>query len=252
MTDFNFLKSLPRNVTQNSRSVVSAERPAFAYFDYELALSLRAAALQAGLDVPVYLLAPEINQLLHYLPDLQQQMLFATLWNTGARLNEVLALTPASLTLSGQLPFVVLRTLKQRQRKGRPRNDEPVNRVVPLTDPPYIRKMTEFMATFKPARNDCIWKVHENTVRNWLNAAIARAESDGVTFSVCPITPHTFRHSYCMNLIQHGVPLKVVQAYAGHARLESTELYTKVFALDIGRQYDVRFSMPDPFLLPDE
>ena len=45
-----------------------------------------------------------------------------------------------------------------------------------------------------------------------------------------------------MNLIHYGVPLKVVKTYAGHTRLEFTEVYTKVFALDVGRQFDVRFS----------
>lgn len=232
------MKTFPLTISQNPRSVV--------YFDSQRALSLRAAALRSGMEVPVYLLVPEVAQLLHAMPDLHQQMLFATLFNSGARLNEALALTPSGLVLDGDLPFVVLRTLKQRQRsKGRPRKDEEVRRAVPLTDPLYVRKMTEFLATARRGRNEPIWQIHENTVRNWLNAAIARAESDGVTFTVSPITPHTLRHSYCMNLIQHGVPLKVVQAYAGHARLESTEIYTKIFALDVGRQYDVRFSLPD-------
>ncbi|KQN49986.1 resolvase [Serratia sp. Leaf50] len=238
------LKTLPLNISQNSRSDVTAQRSPVVYFDYSRALSLRAAALRSGIDVPVYLLVPEVSQLLQYMPDLHQQMLFATLWNCGARLNESLALTPSDLVLDGDLPFVVLKTLKQRQRsKGRPRKDEETRRAVPLTDLLYVRKMTEFLATARPGRHEPVWSIHENTVRNWLNAAIARAESDGVTFSVSPITPHTFRHSYCMNLIQHGVPLKVVQSYAGHARLESTEIYTKIFALDVGRQYDVRFSL---------
>lgn len=247
------MKTFPLSISQNSRSVVSAESSNVVYFDYQRALSLRAAALRSGMEVPVYLLVPEVVQLLYYLPDLHQQMLFATLWNTGARLNEALALTPASLVLDGDLPFVVLKTLKQRQRsKGRPRKDEETRRAVPLTDPLYVRRMTEYLATTRCGRNEPVWSIHDNTVRNWLNAAIARAESDGVTFSVTPITPHTFRHSYCMNLIQHGVPLKVVQAYAGHARLTSTEVYTKIFALDVGRQYDVRFSLPDAgFYLQD-
>jgi len=37
-----------------------------------------------------------------------------------------------------------------------------------------------------------------------------------------------------MNLIQHGVPLNVVQTYVGYARLESTEVYPKIFALAEG------------------
>ncbi|MFV1129535.1 hypothetical protein QML10_27435 [Klebsiella pneumoniae] len=44
----------------------------------------------------------------------------------------------------------------------------------------------------------------------------------------------------------------VVHTYAGHSRLETTETYTRVFALDVGRQYGVRFSLPDSHLtLPE-
>lgn len=44
-------------------------------------------------ELPKYLLAPEVSALLHYVPDLRRKMLLATLWNTGARINEALALT---------------------------------------------------------------------------------------------------------------------------------------------------------------
>lgn len=246
--DFKKLNTYPLNISQNSPSVVSSDPvPAYAYFSYEDALSLRAMALQAGLDVPSYLLAPEIATLLRYLPDLHQQLLIDTLWNTGARINEALALTPASFVLEGARPFVVLKTLKQRQRgKGRPGKDEQVKRAVPLTDPLYVRKLREYLATFRVARHQLIWPLKSDTTpRNWINAAVERAKSDKVTFSISPITSHTFRHSFCMHLIQCAVPLKVVQAYAGHSRLESTERYTRVFALDVGRQYGVRFSVPE-------
>jgi integrase len=242
------LNSYPQNISQNSHSVVTpGPAPAYAYFSYDDALSLRAMALQAGLDVPSYLLAPEIATLLRYLPDLHQQLLIDTLWNTGCRINEALALTPASFMLDGARPFVVLKTLKQRQRgKGRPGKDEAVKRAVPLTDPQYVRKLREYLATFRVARQQLIWPLKSDTTpRNWINAAVARAERDMVTFSISPITPHTFRHSFCMHLIQCAVPLKVVQAYAGHSRLESTERYTRVFALDVGRQFGVRFSVPE-------
>ena len=44
-------------------------------------------------EQPKYLLAPEVSALLHYIPNLRRKMLLATLWNTGARTNEALALT---------------------------------------------------------------------------------------------------------------------------------------------------------------
>ncbi|WP_256123539.1 tyrosine-type recombinase/integrase [Klebsiella pneumoniae] len=172
---------------------------------------------------------------------------------TGARINEALALTGASFQLDGSRPFVRLKTLKQRQRgRGRPGKDEEVFRLVPLTDPQYVRKVREFLTTLRIGKQQLLWPVQsDNTPRNWIRKALDLAKRDSVTFSI-PVTCHTFRHSFCMHLIQHGVPLKVVQAYAGHSRLETTETYTRVFALDVGRQYGVRFSLPDSHLtLPE-
>lgn len=59
--------------------------------DYTAALALRQMALVQD-ELPKYLLAPEVSALLHYVPDLHRKMLLATLWNTGARINEALAL----------------------------------------------------------------------------------------------------------------------------------------------------------------
>ncbi|ANI75705.1 tyrosine-type recombinase/integrase [Klebsiella pneumoniae] len=124
--------------------------------------------------------------------------------------------------------------------------------LVPLTDPQYVRKVREFLTTLRIGKQQLLWPVQsDNTPRNWIRKALDLAKRDSVTFSI-PVTCHTFRHSFCMHLIQHGVPLKVVQAYAGHSRLETTETYTRVFALDVGRQYGVRFSLPDSHLtLPE-
>lgn len=39
-------------------------------------------------ELPIYLLAPEISALLHYVPNLHRKMLLATLWNTGSRIKK--------------------------------------------------------------------------------------------------------------------------------------------------------------------
>ncbi len=69
-------------------------------------------------ELPKYLLAPEVSALLHYVPDLRRKMLLATLWNTGARINEALALTRSDFSLAPPYPFVQLATLKQRAEKA--------------------------------------------------------------------------------------------------------------------------------------
>lgn len=89
-----------------------------------------------------------------------------------------------------------------------------------------------------------IWEITDRTVRTWLNEAIGLAAADGVTFSV-PVTPHTLRHSYAMHMLYAGIPLKVLQSLMGHKSLSSTEVYTKVFALDVAARHRVQFQMPE-------
>lgn len=87
----------PLPALPGSHSVNPAPLPVA--IDYPAALALRQMA-QVHDDYPKYLLAPEISALLHYVPDLHRKMLIATLWNTGARINEALALTRENFSLA--------------------------------------------------------------------------------------------------------------------------------------------------------
>lgn len=48
---------------------------------------------------------------------------------------------------------------------------------------------------------------------------------------------------FAMHLFFNHGPPKAVHAYMGHERYESTEVYLKVFALDVAPQLDVTFSL---------
>nr|WP_273960937.1 tyrosine-type recombinase/integrase [Enterobacter kobei] len=96
----------------------------------------------------------------------------------------------------------------------------------------------------RPARTEKarIWEITDRTVRTWINEAVDAAAADGVTFSV-PVTPHRFRHSFGMRMRYAGIPLKVLQSLMGHRSVSSTEVYTKVFALDVAARHRVQFLM---------
>lgn len=221
-------------------------------FDYGRALSLREMARHYT-ELPKYLLAPEVSALLHYLPDWEQHALINTLWNTGARLNEALALRRRDFHLSEAIPHVVIRTAKQRRTAGgRPKKGKSANRVVPLSDPAYVDEMRRlFASTRERFEEDAVtgerrampvWGVTDRTVRNWIERAVSAAARDGVRFSIA-VSPHTFRHSFAMHLLYGHVHPKVLQGLMGHEKSESTEVYTKIFALDVAASQQIRFSL---------
>ncbi|RRW59572.1 phage integrase family protein [Pantoea dispersa] len=220
--------------------------------DYGRALALRAMAA-AYTELPRYLLAPEITGLLHHVPDWTQHALVNTLWNTGGRLNEVLALRRRDFRLNDVIPHVVIRTAKQRRAgSGRPRKGTSPNRVVPLSDPAYVDEMRRLFASVREEfetdgetgerRALPVWTVSDRTVRNWLTRATDTAARAGIRLSI-DVSPHTFRHSFAMHMLYHHVPPKVLQSLLGHEKFESTEVYTKVFALDVAAGHQVRFSL---------
>ena len=81
--------------------------------DYPAALALRQMAAQHDEEYPQYLLAPEVSALLHYVPVLHRKMLFTTLWNTGAHINQALALTRGDFYLTPPYPYVQSSVVKK-------------------------------------------------------------------------------------------------------------------------------------------
>lgn len=130
-----------------------------------------------------------------------------TIFYTGCRISEALALTPSGVDMAERL--VILKTLKQREKQR--------IRALPIPDELLhaLEQQTEGCAPHERLWNFCRttgWKI--------IKHCMADAGLDGIK-----ATPKGLRHGYAIACVLAGVPLPMLQRWLGHANLSTTSIY---------------------------
>ncbi|MGA8906042.1 MAG: site-specific integrase [Acidobacteriaceae bacterium] len=134
---------------------------------------------------------------------------------TGARISEVLALTPVRIDASARL--VVLESLKKR-RSG-------VFRAIPL--PPELLSELQLVHHLGGLHGGVsvpsgrLWPFSRTFAWMRIKDAMEAAKVVGPQ-----ATPKGLRHSFAVTALQAGVPINLVRRWLGHSRLSTTEIYT--------------------------
>jgi integrase len=135
---------------------------------------------------------------------------------SGARISEILALTPASIDIESGT--VSVQTLKRRKR---------VARQVPLPRD-VLRDLNRVFRLRLAQRDRClanrrIWTWERTTAWRHVKAVMAAANVIGT-----PAMPKGLRHGFGVNAFRANVPPHLVQRWLGHASLKTTSIYGDV------------------------
>lgn len=224
----------PRPAAPPARLFARRERPGVDFpiqhvvIDWDRLVAKRPLVLETVQAMPSYLLKPEVLALLEAEKAPTHRLILDLMWTTGARVSEVLALTPASFVDDGYDFGVVLKTLKQ--RPGRPSKAALLRspkRYVPIADPLLKDRVQSYLWAGRFRAGERIFLMVRQTMNRHIHALVARV--GGAPFR---ISAHTFRHSFAIHLLLHGRPLKYVSQLLGHRSVDSTEIYTNVLTVD--------------------
>ena len=167
-----------------------------------------------------FLSRQEVEALLEAAPDTwtgrRDHLLVLLLYNTGARISEVLALRAMDLSADGKQIEILGKGRKQRrlplwrQTQRRLRQWVKENRLTseaPLLPNRFGQRLTRAGAAYQ------------------LQQLVRRAAVKLPALQQRRISPHTFRHSMAMGLLEAGVATEVIALFLGHESPKTTHLY---------------------------
>lgn len=144
--------------------------------------------------------------------------LFTMFYNTGARVSEIIDLAVENLILDTS-PAIHL------TGKGRKQRTVPLWRSTVTVMRAWTRRMgkTADSAPLFPNRSG--GTMSRSNVTQRLALAVAKAAEQHSKLLTRSISPHTFRHTTAMHLLQSGVDMSVIALWLGHESPSTTHMY---------------------------
>lgn len=163
--------------------------------------------------IPVVLSPEEVTRFLDAAPGPKYKAAFSAAYGAGLRVSEVVALKVSDVD-SGRM---LLRIEQGKGRKDR----------FAMLSPQLLALLRDWWRIARPQ----VWlfpgrdRINPLTTRQFNRAVHAAAHMAEIGKRV---TPHTLRHSFATHLLEQNIDIRVIQVLLGHAKLETTSLYTRV------------------------
>lgn len=168
--------------------------------------------------LPTVLSKEEVIDLIRATRNLKHRAALALLYSSGLRIGELLALRWSDIDLDRRQIFV-------RNAKGRK------DRYVVMAEH-FIPVMNNYYNTYRPR----IYFIEGTSPGTRYSAASIRKflkRSCKLARITKPVTPHTLRHSFATHMLENGIDIRYIQLLLGHAKPETTMIYTHVSRQDL-------------------
>lgn len=179
------------------------------------------AAVLTVKQVERLLAAPDMTRPL----GIRDRAMLEVLYGTGIRVGELEQVQVADVDLGA-------RTLTIRHGKGDTQRVVPLGKSAsePLTR--YLDDVRPVLCKGRPFERALFVVVTGKPLTQPQTRAILRGYQRQCHLKKS-VTPHALRHACATHLLQAGADIRLIQELLGHARLDSTAIYTRVLPLDL-------------------
>lgn len=169
-------------------------------------------------SVPRYISDHDLRQVLTYCQNgasLKEKTVVTTLLHTGIRAAELSALCTTDIVQ-------IQGTWKLHIREGKGLKD----RLVPLT-PTCLAALQEWQGEGWEGRNEHLFTFYGRPWQGGANVCAIIREM-GAKLGLTGLTPHRFRHTFAVALLNHGLRESALQKLMGHSTLNMTLEYARI------------------------
>jgi integrase/recombinase XerD len=162
--------------------------------------------------LPVVLSKKEILDIISACENIKHKLIIQVLYCYGLRVSEIVSLKITDVDFNRKV-------IHLKGAKGAKDRITIISEVV-------LKNIEKYLAEFRP--EDYLFesnrggKLTTRTIQAIVSQSTKKAGLNK------PVSPHSFRHSFATHLLESGLDIRYIQVLLGHARLETTQIYTKV------------------------
>ena len=150
----------------------------------------------------------------------RDHLLLAMLYNTGARVSEIIGVRVIDVVLEGAACVHL-------QGKGRKQRSVPLWKTTILEIRAWLRLNPTLRGEAAMLPNRDGHAMCRSSVAQRLRLAVVRAADQQPSILKKQVSPHTLRHTTAMHLLQSGVPFNVIALWLGHESTTTTHRYVE-------------------------